>query len=336
MATEAVGTRTERAPYEEFIAHTNWPVVSGAGVESLADLELGEARPDGVRGAVVQLEGMQGLSGLVVLELPIGSSSGTVRHLYEEWILVLSGSGTVEFEASGGAGLAAGQTVTFPWRQSSVFAVPLNMRHRLRNTGDVPARLACITNAPLFMDLLGSADAVFQTNLTFPERERALFVLPRAGEMGMADPGGFGNHPVLRCAVLEDVRALDLPDAVDIRGEGFGFVSLEMGDGIFGAHVSEVRERYMSNAHWHMGGAILICVEGNGYSLAWPAEAGTRPFESGNSEEVRRQDYVPTGVVAVGIGWYHQHLNTGRGSMRQVAFRYGVGEMCIRDRLKIT
>ena len=70
---------------------------------------------------------------------------------------------------------------------------------------------------------------------------------------------------------------------------------------------------------------MLICVAGSGYSLAWPNEAGARPYESGNAAEVRRQDYVRSGVVAVGVGWYHQHLNPGMRPMRQVAFRYGIG-----------
>jgi hypothetical protein len=95
-----------------------------------------------------------------------------------------------------------------------------------------------------------------------------------------------------------------------------------MGGGIFGAHLADIGEGHMSEAHWHMGGAVLLCIGGRGYTLSWPLESGARPYEAGNAEEVQRQDYVTSGVLAVGVRWYHQHFNTGRGKMRQVAFRY--------------
>ena len=314
------------SPYEQFIASAGWPVVTGVGVRSLLDLELEHTGSSDIAGAFVQLDGMQGLSGLSVFEMSPDSTTGMVRHLYEEWYLVLSGSGVVEFEASGGHGILRGQTATFRWKENSVFAIPLNMRHRLRNTGDREARIASITNAPLFMDLLGSSDAIFEAELSFPDREREIYSLPRQGRRGTVDLGDLGKHATFQGAVLEDAVTLELPDAAGIRGEGFGYVGLDMGGGIYGSHVGEVEERVMSNAHWHMGGAMLICVAGSGYSLAWPNEAGRRPYESGNGAEVRRQDYVRSGVVAVGVGWYHQHLNPGQQPMRQVAFRYnGIG-----------
>lgn len=313
------------SPYEQFIDGTGWPVVTGTGVRSLLDLDLGRTDNSEIAGAFLQLDGMQGLSGLSVFELPAGSATGMVRHLYEEWYLVLSGAGVVEFEASGGHGILRGQTATFDWKENSVFAIPLNMRHRIRNTGDSEARIASITNAPLFMDLLGSSDAIFEAGLSFPEREREIYSLPRQGKLGTVDLEDLGKYATYQGAVLPDAVALALPDAAGIRGEGFGYVGLDMGGGIYGSHVGEVEEGVMSNAHWHMGGAMLICVAGSGYSLAWPNEAGRRPYENGNAAEVRRQDYVRSGVVAVGVGWYHQHLNPGERPMRQVAFRYGIG-----------
>jgi hypothetical protein len=81
--------------------------------------------------------------------------------------------------------------------------------------------------------------------------------------------------------------------------------------------------RSMSNAHYHMGGAILLCVGGQGYTLAWPQAAGRRPYESGNEHLVHRQDFVTTGVVAVGTEWYHQHVNPSPTPLRHLAFRYG-------------
>ena len=99
--------------------------------------------------------------------------------------------------------------------------------------------------------------------------------------------------------------------------------ALDMGGNIFGAHLSEFPSAKYSRAHAHFGGATLMCLGGEGFSLAWRPELGRAPFAEGNGDGVMRVDYELTGISAVGTGWFHQHFSTGREPMKQLAIRWG-------------
>ena len=308
-APQPNGTDGKRMPtYERYLAEAGAMVVRVTSVPSLLDLDLA-ARPDGTSAAVIQLPGMQGLSSMSVVELPPGAELPASRHLYEEYVLALSGSGTVTFYGS------AGGAREHPWRRESVFAIPLNMKYSLRNSGDQTARLVLVNNAQLWMDLLGSTTAAFECELAFPEREAMVLdgrepVIARKGRrMAFAGP------------VFHDLGTRPLPEHEFIRGPGFGYLLLNLSTGVYGCHVGELPEGHISNAHWHMGGAVLIAMAGEGYTQAWPSTAGPRP----DDDAIVRQAFRYSGAVSVGTGWFHLHANTGRGPLRQVAFRYGGG-----------
>jgi hypothetical protein len=60
--------------------------------------------------------------------------------------------------------------------------------------------------------------------------------------------------------------------------------------------------------------------------LTWPREAGIRPWESGNSHLVQRQDYGECGVVSAAPGtdnWYHAHFGVSKEPFRVLAFLGG-------------
>lgn len=316
------------SPFEQYVEGTRYPVVKAPFIEDLFPVELGDNGYDEISGAVVELAGAQGLSSVFVWDLPVGLSMGPSRHLFEEWITILTGTGEVEFEASGGAGISAGQKRVFPLQKWSVFVVPPNLRYGIRNTGSETMRIVSVNTAPLYMDLLGSSDAVFEANITFPKREREIFTSPLAGRVisRVVGEGGLGSYSQFEGAVLQDAATIDLPEASSMRGEGFGYIGLDLagGENVFGAHVMETGEEHLTEAHYHMGGAVLMCAGGEGYSLTWDRGAGKRPYEEGNADQVIKAPYKPSGIVSVGIGWYHMHLNTGRGrGVRQIAFRYG-------------
>ena len=67
----------------------------------------------------------------------------------------------------------------------------------------------------------------------------------------------------------------------------------------------------------------MICIGGEGFSLAWRPELGRQPFAEGNESGVHRVNYDFTGISAVGTGWFHQHFSTGRKPMKQLAIRWG-------------
>jgi hypothetical protein len=112
-----------------------------------------------------------------------------------------------------------------------------------------------------------------------------------------------------------------LPLHAFIRGPGFGYLLLKLTGGVYGCHVGELPQGHISNAHWHMGGAVLIAMAGEGYTQSWPNTFGPQPAD----EDVVTQHFGYSGAVSVGTGWFHLHANTGRGALRQVAFRYGGG-----------
>lgn len=299
---------TKASTYERYLEAQAEKVVRVEVVPSLLSLELAE-RPEGWRSAMVQLSGAEGLSSLSVIELPPRGELPLTRHLYEEYVVALSGAGTVTFHGSNGG------SRTCAWGRESVFGIPLNMRHVIRNESAEPARLVRVNNAHLWMDMLGDADAAFHCDLAFPQHEAA--VLDHA-ESTITQQG---RRMVFTGPVIHDVGTIELPKHEFIRGPGFGYLLLRLSNGIFGCHVGELPQGHISNAHWHMGGAILISLAGEGYTLSWPSGLGSRP----EPEHIRRDDFQYSGAVSVGTGAFHLHANTGRGQLRQVAFRYGGG-----------
>lgn len=295
--------------YERYLADRGVRVIRDGHVPSLIDLNLSPLA-DGSAAAAVQLPGMQGLSSMELRELPPGFEAARTRHLYEEYLLVLDGEGSVRFHGGSGA------ERELPWHRESVLAIPLNMAFTLRNTGDRPARLVLINNAHLWMDLLGSAEAAFECDLAFPERENAVLdesIVPGTHQVG--------RRTAFRGPVFHELGSVRLPEHAFIRGPGFGYLLLQLSGGVYGCHVGELPEGHISNAHWHMGGAVLIAMAGEGYTQSWPNTYGPQPPD----EAVVREDFRYSGAVSVGTGWFHLHANTGRGPLRQVAFRYGGG-----------
>ena len=96
-----------------------------------------------------------------------------------------------------------------------------------------------------------------------------------------------------------------------------------MGHYTFQSFIAEYPSGRYAHAHAHSSGAVLLCVKGKGYTLTWPADAGTRPYESGNGHLVRRQEYGPGGLVSAAPGggdWFHQHFSVGSDPLRVHAF----------------
>ena len=78
-----------------------------------------------------------------------------------------------------------------------------------------------------------------------------------------------------------------------------------------------------SKAHAHGSAAVLICIKGKGYTYTWPMSLGTHPWEDGNADKVRRQDYEPVGMVSAAPmsgDWFHQHFGTSSEDFRLTAW----------------
>ena len=95
-----------------------------------------------------------------------------------------------------------------------------------------------------------------------------------------------------------------------------------MGGSTLVGHIAEWPVGRYHKAHFHQGGAILLILRSQGYTLMWPPEAGIRPYQSGHADQVVKVDWREGSVFSPPSGWFHQHFNTGNEKARQLAFRY--------------
>ena len=58
----------------------------------------------------------------------------------------------------------------FEWQQGSLFAIPLNTRHRLVNGSNEPVFFLAVTSAPLMIDLLHNMPFVLGCDYKFDDR----------------------------------------------------------------------------------------------------------------------------------------------------------------------
>ena len=121
---------------------------------------------------------------------------------------------------------------------------------------------------------------------------------------------------------MADARTV-LPDEVSEAKQSLRFIQYEMGSGSLIVHESKYPSGSYMQGHYHSGGAILLILRSEGYSLMWPSSVGDQPFESGHEDRVVRADWKPGSVFSPPTGWFHQHFNTGPTDALQLAFRYG-------------
>jgi quercetin dioxygenase-like cupin family protein len=86
---------------------------------------------------------------MLLFEIAPGASTVPQKHLYEDVFYVLEGRGSTQVEFAGGRKHA------FEWGPKSLFAIPLNTKHRHFNgRGRERALLVSTTDMPLFMNLI--------------------------------------------------------------------------------------------------------------------------------------------------------------------------------------
>src|SRR5688500_14294269 len=110
-------------PFEAWVQGEGVPIHRGFGVDCLT-LDLAPSPRMGGLGAYVDLRGRGDYCAFYLAEIPAGGALNPERHVYEEVIYVLSGRGSTSIE------LPDGSEHVFEWRAGSLFAIPLNLRHR--------------------------------------------------------------------------------------------------------------------------------------------------------------------------------------------------------------
>lgn len=307
-----------RSPYESWMAAQGIPIVQAYGITDLAEPPFGYWERLGCEAYFAALHGMESFTGLYVVQLAPGQSTRSERHLYEKLIYILAGSGSTSLEGPDG------NTVHFEWQEGSLFAIPLNTPHRFFAYGQA-VRYTAFTTAPVMFDFLHNEEFIYGT--PFPFRDRFdgdpdyMHHDVRNERQTQSLLGGFTSRG-WETNFVADVRAV-MPDAISEAKRSLRFIQYEPAGNTLIAHESKYPQGAYMQGHYHGGGAILMILRSEGYSLMWPREAGDRPFESGHGDRVVRVDWKPGSVFSPPTGWFHQHFNTGPTDALQLAIRYG-------------
>jgi quercetin dioxygenase-like cupin family protein len=289
-------------PYLDWARAEGVPIHAGFGLDLLGTEVAPWARL-GARGALVHLDGRGDLVDCWLVEIAPGRQVETQRHLFEQVVLVLAGRGGTSVEAPDGS------RHTFEWGAGSVFALPLNARHRHFNTsGREPVRLAAVTSLPLVLKAFHNVDFVFDNRWQFPERFGHQDWFQGEGRFLPVRPG---RHQ-WETNFVPDLGGFEL-QSWEQRGVGSSNIKFVLADGTMHAHMSELAVGTYKKAHRHGPDFHIFPVTGHGYSLFW--RAGDR--------DLSRIDWRPGWVYAPPDQVFHQHFNTAPGPSRYLAVAYG-------------
>ncbi len=301
-------------PYEQWMRDEGVPVVEGHGVEDVTVLPRKEWKRMGGRGTFIHLQGMEGKTGLYVVEIPPGGALEAERHFYEELIFILQGKGSTEVWWQGE------HPQHFEWEKGSVFSPPINTWHRLYNGSNEPALYLALTNAPLMMDVLDNNEFIFGCDYKFTNRYD--------GREGYFSVGKREKGAQWRTNFIPDVWG-SLVDGGQQKGAGIAITAFQMCGNALGGHMAEWPVGKYHKAHYHGGGAVLFIVRSHGYTLMWPRELGIHPYEDGYGDRVVKVPWREGSVFSPGTGWFHQHFNTGPLPAKQLALRWGSGDRVV-------
>ena len=262
---------TEQKPRYGVDAYLDWVAAEGLKVTDdiavdLFSVETALWPRAGVPAAAVHLTGRGDFANMFVFDIPPGGSTAPQRHLYEDVVYVLEGTGSTQIEFSDG------RKKSFEWGPRSLFAIPLNAKHRHFNgSGRERARIVSTTDLPLVMNTFHDARFVFETTHEFTARTGKNEYFSGEGDLITVRPG---NH-MWETNFVPDLAAIELKSWGD-RGAGGTNIMFVLADGTMHAHISEMPVGTYKKGHRHGPGFHVMCVTGHGFSLLW--YAGEKDF----------------------------------------------------------
>jgi len=308
------GIARARTYYERWMEKEGVPIVEGYGVTDVSKIPLKGWKRLGCEGAYLQFRGLEGITGVYVGRVAPGSALQPERHLYEKVIYIIQGEGVAEIQQRDRVPQA------ISWRTGSLFSPPLNTLHRLINHANTPALFLAVTTAPMVLDHFHNEQFVFNSDFSFADRydgERDYFEARNDRYLAANN-----RQWIWETNFIPDARKA-LIDAQEQKGAGVNLTQFEISNNTLIGHLAEWPMGRYHKAHYHGGGAVLVILRSEGYSLMWTNDVGTRPYESGHGEKVVRVDWVPGSVFSPPTHWFHQHFNTGAEPALQLALRCG-------------
>lgn len=300
--------------YQRWMKEQNIPVHGGYGIFDVRAIERRPWAMTGTPAAFIDLVGLEGFSGMQVVEIPPGGTTKPQRHLYQQLICILQGNGATQVWEHG----HEGEKRTFEWDEFSLFSPPLNTWYQVYNGGTQPVIYLAVNDAPMIIDLFHNSDFVFNNPYQFTDRFRSGDQDYFTREQRHME----GSGVIWQTNFINNV-AEALVDAQEKKGAGVKITIFDMAENSFAGHLTEWAVGKYHKAHHHQGGAILLIMRSTGYSTMWPQEVGVRPYMNGFGKEVEYLEWGPYSVFSPPTKWFHQHFNTGHETARQLAFRPG-------------
>src|SRR5437016_6629506 len=304
-----------KTPYDLFMEAQDIPIYRDIGVRRVQDLPRKPWKRMGGNGTFIQLLGTEGLWGCYVVEVPGAGALNAEKHMYEEMYLVVEGRGTTEVWTEGN-----GKKLTFEWQKGSLFSIPMNAMHRLVNATSSPALLLAGTTAPNVMNMFANEDFIFSCPYQFKDRFNPSDDYYKYKEEIAPDP--VRGLAMRQTNIIPDIVTCELP-LDNRRSPGYRRIEPHMTGNRFYLWIGQHENGRYSKAHAHGSAAVLICLKGKGYTYTWPSTLGTRPWEAGKTELIKRQDYEPVGMVSAAPmsgNWFHAHFGASKEPFRLTAW----------------
>ena len=315
---QEIDRSTAETLYEKWMRQEGLPVHEALG--GMGDVTQLDRKPwarTGGSACFIQMLGtIQAGRGIYVGEIPGGGTWNPERHLFDEAFFIIQGRGLTEVWQEGQS------KVTFEWGPGSVFAPPLNTWHRLVNGSREPALFVAITTAPQVMSALFDYDYLFSCDHNFVDffGEGSEYFSPgeKREQIGRGSTKWTTNF-------IPDASAAFLDDW-EHKVSGGQLTGYRMARNFPRGHISEWPVGRYHKAHYHDGGALVMGLQGEGYVTLWPNELGIHPYQDGHGDEVHVIEWGPHSIYIPPDGWFHQHMNTGKGPARHIACYPGRGE----------
>jgi mannose-6-phosphate isomerase-like protein (cupin superfamily) len=300
--------------WETFQKEEGIPVFVGVGVRDSRDLPRADWPRLGGKGTYIQVVGTNNKTGMYVVEVPARGALKPQRNMWEERYIVLEGRGSTEVWRNGDTAKTA-----FEWQQWSVFAIPMNANFQIINSSSAPALLLAVNTAPRTINAFQNMDFVFNNEFNFDDR--------LGGNLedfwavnDEVEPQPTRGRAMVTSNLIPDAANSYLP-LDNNRGPGFRWIAPnQVGNTLLQGWIAEYPGGRYAKAHAHGSGAVLVCLNGSGYSITWPRdEAGVTPWKNGKGDLVRMQEYVPGGLISAAPGpsnWFHQHFAVSKGPFR--------------------
>ncbi len=300
------------SPYAEWQAGEGIPIYDTFFVQDMKRLELKRWARLGADAAFINLEGAGESNNCYVAEIAPGARTTPMRHMYEELVYVLQGSGATT--------VWHGENTkhSFEWQAGSLFSIPLNANFQHFNTsGKEPARYVAVITAPVTINLFHNTHFVFNNPYDFTDRFDGEGKFDGSGKLWQQYRGRFK---------IWETNFVPSADTHELyrrnnRGAGGSYLCFELAHGTMVAHISEFPVGTYKKAHRHGAGANVIILSGQGFTLLW---------EDGKWDQRVKVDWKPGSIVVPPSQWFHQHFNSGPEPARYLALRWGSNRYSFR------